>query len=101
MDEWPEDEPVSFHGRKLPDHVACRQTMIGESCQLSHDPREWADALVVVESGELELECYKASAGRAGVAVYSGGFVPWRVDCESNAPPRALPRLFKTVLTDS
>lgn len=56
MDAWRDDEPVSFLGRRVPAHVSSRQVVIGKGCAQAYEPAEWAGALVIVESGELEVE---------------------------------------------
>lgn len=52
---------VSFHGRHPPAQFAVRQVTIPAGGERAYLPREWADALVIVEAGEIELECTAGS----------------------------------------
>ena len=53
----PDERPVSFLGRAAPAGMDLRVVSIPAHSQLVYDAVEWAGALVVVEAGELELEC--------------------------------------------
>jgi hypothetical protein len=48
---------LSFLGRQLPEGVVCRLVTIAQRSERPYDESEWAGALIVVEQGELELEC--------------------------------------------
>jgi hypothetical protein len=50
-------ERVSFVGRMLPDRFVCRAVTIEPNTERLYDAAEWAGAVIVVEEGELELEC--------------------------------------------
>ena len=50
-------EPLSFIGRSLPPAFVLRMVAIAPGGRRRYDSDEWRDALVVVEQGELELEC--------------------------------------------
>ena len=56
--------PVSFVGRELPEtfRVAC--IAIAAGGERPYLPGDWIDTLVVVEAGELELECEAGSRAR-------------------------------------
>ena len=56
--------PVSFVGRELPEtfRVAC--IAIAAGGERRYLPGDWIDTLVVVEAGELELECEAGSRAR-------------------------------------
>jgi hypothetical protein len=49
-------EAFSLRGRALPPAFERREIVVGPGCTLAHDEVEWGDALVVVESGEVEVE---------------------------------------------
>jgi hypothetical protein len=57
-------ESLSFLGRELPETFACREVSIARRSERPYDGREWAGALVVIEQGELELECRGGSRSR-------------------------------------
>jgi hypothetical protein len=57
-------ERLSFLGRELPETFACREVSIECRSERPYDGREWVGALVVVEEGELELECLGGSRSR-------------------------------------
>jgi hypothetical protein len=50
-------ERLSFLGRQLPEGVLCRVVTIARRSERPYDESEWSGAFVVVEEGELELEC--------------------------------------------
>jgi hypothetical protein len=47
----------SFVGRPLPPAFVRREVSVAPGFERPYDEAEWADALVVVERGALELEC--------------------------------------------
>jgi hypothetical protein len=49
-----------------------RRIALGPGKRRAYDPREWQDALVVVEQGEVELEC-RSGASRS----FSRGDILW------------------------
>jgi hypothetical protein len=59
-----DDERVSFVGRRLPEGFVCREVAIEGRSERRYDEDEWAGAVVVVEEGELELECRGGSRSR-------------------------------------
>jgi hypothetical protein len=59
-----DSEPISFAGKKLPGRFVLRELVIEIAGDRSYDRREWAGALVVVEAGELELECVEGTTVR-------------------------------------
>ena len=52
-----DEAPVSFLGRPAPPGMDVRLVSIPRQSELAYEPSEWAGALVVVEAGEVELEC--------------------------------------------
>jgi hypothetical protein len=50
-----DDRPLVLSGRLWPSFVA-ETVVIAPGCQVPFDEAQWRDALVVVESGEVELE---------------------------------------------
>lgn len=63
-------ERLSFTGRELPQGFAARHVVIDPGCERPYESSEWSDALVVVEAGELELECVGGTRAR-----FNGGAV--------------------------
>jgi hypothetical protein len=72
---------LSFLGRCLPPAFELRAISVAPGAERVYDEAEWRDALVVVERGEIELEC--AAGGRMRVR---HGAVLWLV----GLPLRAL-----------
>lgn len=50
-------EPVSFEGRSLGPSFDKRVIDVGPGCSRPYAAADWHDALVVVEAGEIHLEC--------------------------------------------
>lgn len=62
-----DDEPVSFLGRPPPGHAfRTRLITLAPGCSHAFVAAEWADAMVVVEGGELDLECVEGGHRRFG-----------------------------------
>jgi hypothetical protein len=57
-------EGLSFLGRALPERFACREVSLAGLSERVYNAHEWAGALVVVESGELEVECLRGRRRR-------------------------------------
>jgi hypothetical protein len=68
------DERLSFLGRQLPPEFELRELSLPTGDRRAFDDREWRDAIVVVESGELELECQ-----RGVVYQFRSGDVLWLI----------------------
>ena len=62
-DPDPDERPVSFLGGPVPVGKSLQVVSIPAHAELPYEPSQWAEALVVVEAGEIELEC--ASGARA------------------------------------
>jgi len=63
---------LSIAGRQLPPAFVRREVTVEPGGERPYDPAEWADALVVVKQGEIELEC------RAGhLARFRRGDILW------------------------
>lgn len=70
-----DERPVSFLGRPAPAGMDSRVVSIPAHGQLVYEPSEWARALVVVEEGEIELECRggtSACFGAGSVLFFDG-----------------------------
>ena len=47
----------TFLGKRLPDSFEVRRVVVAPGCERPFDAAEWRDAIVVVASGRIELEC--------------------------------------------
>ena len=65
-----DSERLSFIGRELPQGFVARHVAIAPGCERAYESTEWSDALVVVEAGDLELECIGGTRAR-----FDGGAV--------------------------
>jgi hypothetical protein len=70
-----------FLGRRVPDVFEVRRIVVAPGAERLFDEAEWRDAVVVVESGKIELEC--RSGGRCR---FRRGDVLWLI----GLPLRAL-----------
>jgi quercetin dioxygenase-like cupin family protein len=60
-----EDEGrLSFLSNRLPPAFAVRVCTLEPGTSRPFDPEEWRDALVVVEQGEVDLECHAGGRRR-------------------------------------
>lgn len=75
MDDEHADQPLSFLGTPLPTWVQRREVAIESGAARPYDEREWRDALVIVEQGEVTLECT-----RGGYTTFRRGDILWLVD---------------------
>lgn len=55
---------LSFIERPLPPAFEMRTVSIAPGCALAYDEAEWCGALVVVDRGEIELECVHGTRRR-------------------------------------
>ena len=53
--------PLSFLGRRLPPRFARRVVVLAPEHTCIYDDAEWRGAIVVVEHGQVELECLDGS----------------------------------------
>jgi hypothetical protein len=67
-------DPLSFLGRRFPAGFETASISIEPRCRRVYDEAEWRDAIVVVERGEVELECREGSQWR-----FRRGDVLWLV----------------------
>ena len=74
-DERPDEAPLSFLGNPLPRWVNRASVTIGPGEVRPYDESEWRDALVIVEHGEVVLECT-----RGGFTTFRAGDVMWLSD---------------------
>jgi hypothetical protein len=66
MDDGCGRERLAFLGRPLPGSFERRVVVVAPGRQRAFDDAEWRDALVVVERGEIELECLGGTCWRFG-----------------------------------
>jgi hypothetical protein len=74
-DPDPDERPVSFLGRPAPAGMALRLVSIPVHAELDYQPSDWAGAVVIVEVGEIELECAsgaRASFGPSSILFFDG-----------------------------
>jgi hypothetical protein len=64
MDESSGRDSLSFLGRRLPPAFETSAISIEPRSRRVYDEAEWRDAIVVVERGEVELECRGGSQWR-------------------------------------
>jgi hypothetical protein len=55
---------LSIAGRALPPAFVRREVTVAPGAERPYDPAEWRDALVVVERGEIQLECQAGHLAR-------------------------------------
>ena len=70
-----DETPLSFLGTPLPRWVDRTAVTIGPGDVRPYDETEWRDALVIVEQGEVVLECT-----RGGFTTFRAGDVLWLAD---------------------
>ena len=72
--DW-DDRSVSFMGRSMPPGVSMRVVSIAAGAELPFDSSEWSDSLVVVEAGDVELECIRGicRSFATGSVLFLGG----------------------------
>lgn len=58
--------PLSFLGRRLGPAFELRVITLGPGGSRAYDAAEWCGALVVVEDGEIEIECRAGGRRRFG-----------------------------------
>jgi len=66
MDDGAGRDRLSFLGRRLPPGFELRVVTVAPGHQRAYDQAEWRDALVIVERGEIDLECLGGSWQRFG-----------------------------------
>lgn len=93
----PDEPELSFLQLPLPRTFALRLLTIPGGCHLAYDAGAWDDALVVVEQGELELECL-AGGSRAFAcgAVLSLAGLPLRSLRNAGSEPVLLAAVTRT-----
>jgi hypothetical protein len=72
---------LRFLGRRVPECFEAKLVTLAPGEERSYDAREWNDAVVAVEQGDLELECLSGACRR-----FAAGSVLWL----SDLPLRAL-----------
>jgi hypothetical protein len=56
----------SFPGSRVPHGFRLRRIVVDCGAERAYEEKEWVDAIVVVEEGEIELECVRGSRHRFG-----------------------------------
>ena len=74
MDDGDQHRALAFLGTPLPRWVNRREVCIEPGAARPYDEAEWRDALVIVEAGEVTLECT-----RGGFTSFCGGDILWLV----------------------
>jgi hypothetical protein len=93
-------ERISFLGRQLPAGFAVRQVTIAGESERAYVHSEWAGALVVVEAGQIELECLSGSrASFASGAVLFFDSLPLRTLRNRRRQPAVLSSLTRCPTT--
>ena len=75
MDDARPESPIAFLGSPLPRWVNRTAVTIEPGGTRPYAEAEWLDALVIVEQGEVVLECT-----RSGFTTFRAGDVLWLVD---------------------
>jgi hypothetical protein len=68
-------DPISFLGAGCPSGFRLRTLILQPHDALEYHPTEWADTLLIVERGELEIECrsgVRASFGEGALLAVTG-----------------------------
>lgn len=66
---------ISFLGARCPNGFRSRTLTLRPRSAIDYRPADWADALVVVERGELEVECrtgVRARFGEGAILAFAG-----------------------------
>src|SRR5215210_2119254 len=71
-DDAPPPERLTLLDGPLPSRFRLRGVTVEPGCTRAYRAEEWEDALVVVESGEIELECRAGGRRR-----FPAGAVMW------------------------
>ena len=97
----PDDAPVTFRGRPLGPAFRHREITITPGRAQLYDAAEWRDALVVVEQGEVHLECRAGrfrSFARGAVLCLTG--LPLRALHNRGTEPAVLVAVWRTATDD-
>ncbi|MFL6072001.1 MAG: hypothetical protein ACJ73S_01130 [Mycobacteriales bacterium] len=74
------DDPdrISFLGGRCPENFRLRTVILQPGDALDYRPADWVGAFVVVERGELEIECHDGALARfqAGAVLVFAGLTP-------------------------
>jgi hypothetical protein len=68
-------DPVSIFGGRLPSSFERRRVVLPPGSSRPYRDEEWRDALVTIDSGDLELECL-----RGGHRTFAAGAILWFSD---------------------
>ncbi len=69
-----EEDPCPILGRRIPAGFGLRKVRIEPGQARLYESSEWADCLVIIETGEIELECAAGHKRRFGA-----GAIMWLV----------------------
>jgi hypothetical protein len=69
------EDAIPFAGTPRPGGFVVRTLILQPGDAIAYRPGDWADTLVVVERGELEIECHSGTGARfaaGAVLVFAG-----------------------------
>ena len=78
----------SFLGHRVPPSFDARRVVVDPGAARLYDEAEWLDAVVVVERGEIELECSLGGRRRfrAGDVLWLAGLSLRALHCSGSGP---------------
>lgn len=81
-------ERISFLGARCPKNFRLRTVILQPADAIDYQRAAWLDTLVVVERGELEIECHSGARARfrEGAIVVFAGQAVLRLRNASSAP---------------
>lgn len=90
-DAHADDEPLRLLGRRVSPTFVVRVVLVAAGRQRTFDERDWRGALIVLERGELEIECERGTRRRfsAGAVLCFTG-LPLRVLRQCGSGPALL-----------
>ena len=92
---------LSFTGRRCPAQFQLRTLTLQPADAIDFRPADWADAVVVVERGELQIECrtgQRATFPQGAVLVFDG--IPLRRLGNAGRSPLVLSALSRSGVVD-
>ena len=90
--EWHSSpDPLSFSGRALPAFCELRLVRVEPGCEHPFVEDEWSDAIVVVEEGQIDIECVEGGVRQfpQGAILFLAG-LPLRALVNRGAVPAVL-----------
>jgi hypothetical protein len=92
---------ISFLARRLPPRFALRVVVVAPGDDRAYHEAEWRDAIVVVEHGEIELECLRGGRRSfgSGTVLWLAG-LPLRTLSNRGSEPVVLSAVSRTAASD-